>query len=422
MAEYIEEKNRVPVGGHYDVIVAGGGVAGVAAALAAARAGKSVLLMEKSVALGGLATIGLINFFVPMCNGRGRQIIFGMAEEFLQAARLHSYDDLPAEWQDGEPKAPTTVRKCMRYSHTIFALEMTRMLRDAGVEILFDTVVSSPVMRGNHCDGVIVEHKGGREYFAAGVVIDTTGEADVLFRAGVPCVQGGNYFTYLAKEISLDSCRRAVEAKDIHRVYGSASGGNASLYGDNQPEGQRLFRGTNARDISEYLVDNQLLLLSRIDPEKRMERDVAILPMMCQFRTTRHIDGEYTLKMGDCYRHFEDSISAINDFDERDRLFEVPYRCLIHHGYDNLLTAGRSAAGEGYAWDLLRVIPPAIVTGQAAGIAACQALDTSCGVDGIRVEALQKTLADQNVMIHFDDSLIPAVRTASDSFCDVGHV
>ena len=64
---------------HYDIIVAGGGVAGVSAAVQAARVGKRVLLIEKSMKLGGLATLGLVNFFVPMCNGRGKPIIFGMA-------------------------------------------------------------------------------------------------------------------------------------------------------------------------------------------------------------------------------------------------------------------------------------------------------------------------------------------------------
>ena len=65
----------------YDVLVAGGGVAGIAAALTARRAGKKVLLIEKSTILGGLATLGLVNLFVPMCNGRGKQIIYGLAEE-----------------------------------------------------------------------------------------------------------------------------------------------------------------------------------------------------------------------------------------------------------------------------------------------------------------------------------------------------
>ncbi len=71
--------DKIPVRGKYDIIAAGGGVAGVAAAVAAARAGKKVLLLEKTITLGGLATTGLINLFVPMCNGRGVQIIKGMA-------------------------------------------------------------------------------------------------------------------------------------------------------------------------------------------------------------------------------------------------------------------------------------------------------------------------------------------------------
>ena len=146
-----------------------------------------------------------------------------------------------------------------------------------------------------------------------------------------------------------------------------------------------------------------------------------MLPGMCQFRTTRHIDGDYTLKVSDQYRHFADSISAINDFDQRDFLYEVPYRTLIRTGYDNLITAGRTASGEGYAWDVLRVIPPAIVTGQAAGLAAAQALDTGRGIDEIDVGALQKTLEAQRVMIHFDDAWVPE-KPASDARCDVGHI
>ena len=419
--EYIERSERVPVREAYDVIVAGGGVAGAAAALAAARAGKRTLLIEKATALGGLATIGLINFFVPMCNGRGRQIIFGMAEEFLQLSRKRGYDDLPEVWKNGEPKEPTGVRKCMHYSHTIFALELTRLLVEAGVTLLFDSVVSEPVMQGNHCAGLIVENKSGRSFYPAGVVIDTTGDADVLYRAGVPCVQGGNFHTYIAHGMTLESCKKAVEAGDIRRAYHSFNGGCASLYGANHPDGMPLYTGTTGENVTKYLVDNQLELLGRLGEADRFARDLVMLPGMCQFRTTRHIDGDYTLKVSDQYRHFDDSISAINDFDQRDFLYEVPYRALIRTGYDNLITAGRTASGEGYAWDVLRVIPPAIVTGQAAGLAAAQALTAGCGIDEIDVSALQKTLAAQNVMIHFDDAWVPE-KVASDARCDVGHL
>lgn len=76
MSEIVFTK-KLPVKKEYDVIVCGGGVAGVSAAVSAAKRGKSCLLVEKSTILGGLATLGLINLFVPMCNGNGKQIIFG---------------------------------------------------------------------------------------------------------------------------------------------------------------------------------------------------------------------------------------------------------------------------------------------------------------------------------------------------------
>ncbi len=94
MKEILFTKN-VPVKGKYDVIVAGAGVAGVAAALGAKRAGKKVLLIEKTITPGGLATIGLVNFFVPMCNGRGTVIIKGMAEEFLRLSIKYGFDSIP---------------------------------------------------------------------------------------------------------------------------------------------------------------------------------------------------------------------------------------------------------------------------------------------------------------------------------------
>ena len=97
----VEITERLPVSTGHEVIVAGGGVAGAAAALAAARAGKRVLLIEKATLLGGLSTIGLVNWFVPMCNGRGRKIMSGMVDEFVRLATRDSYDTIPEGWRDG---------------------------------------------------------------------------------------------------------------------------------------------------------------------------------------------------------------------------------------------------------------------------------------------------------------------------------
>ena len=415
---------KVPVKGKYDVIVAGGGVAGAAAALAARRAGKSVLLIEKTITPGGLATIGLVNFFVPMCNGRGTVIIKGMAEEFLRLSIKYGFDSIPECWKNGTA-GPDTPRYMTRYSPQIFALALTEIMVEEGVDLRYDSVVANVEMQKNeygmHCNGVYVESKSGREFFEAGMIVDATGDADVLFRAGVPTIQGKNYFSCFAKLLTLESCQMAVEKKNIGESYRICTGGSASLYGHRHPEGMKFFTGTSAEDVTEFTVLNQLEMLRKLKADDRNTREIVTLPTMPNYRTTRRIDGDVTLQEEDTYRHFEDSVGAICDFDRRDFLYEIPYGCMIRSGFDNLITAGRSTAGNGYAWDVLRVIPPAIITGQAAGLAAAQALDTKRPVYDIEITSLQNTLAGQDVMIHFDDSLIPA-EAGKCVQEDTGHV
>ena len=96
--EHLNESNQVSVAGAYDVIVVGGGIAGVSAALAARRSGCSVLLIEKSVVLGGLATLGFIAIYLPLCDGRGRKVSAGISEELLRLSIKYGYNDLPSEW------------------------------------------------------------------------------------------------------------------------------------------------------------------------------------------------------------------------------------------------------------------------------------------------------------------------------------
>ncbi len=406
----------------YDIIVAGGGVAGVAAALEAARSGKKTVLIEKTVQLGGLATTGLINLFVPMCNGRGVQIIKGMADEFLRLSVKYGFDTVPADWQAGEPgQGKTEQRLVSRFSAPIFALALCELLTVHAVDIIFDTVVTEVKTSGGHIDGVVVFNKSGYSYYEADMFVDATGDADVLHAAGVPTVTGGNFHTYSAFEADLETCRSALEKEDIGKLSVYKSGGGANLYGKGHPEGMPLWDGTDGASVTEYVRVNQLELLEKLKGDNRKSRDILMLPMMPQFRTTRHIDGNYTLRETDAYRHFEDSVCAICDFDRRDFLYEVPFGTLVRNGFDNVITAGRCASAEGYAWDVLRVIPPAILTGQAAGAAACQAIDTEKAVHAIDVQVLQKKLEAENVIIHFDDSLIPTDRAAVETV-DIGHM
>ena len=410
---------------HFDVIVSGGGVSGVAAAVQAAREGKSVLLLEKSQKLGGLATLGLINLFVPMCNGRGKQIIKGMAEEFLRLSIKYGYDfglspdfvngKIPQEKLDEYQKeGKNPPRYMVRFSAEIFALALTELCVKEGVTLAFDALLSTPVYEEKAgrtlVQGVILETKSGREYYTASLFVDATGDGDLMYRAGIPTAERGNFHSYSAFMITLDTCRRALECGNIARVVTRATGGKADLYGNRHPEDVPLYFGTTSEEVNRYLIKNQLELLESIKGLDRQTMDILTLPGMAQFRTTRRVVGAYTLQTQDCFRHFEDSIGAICDFDRRDFLYEVPYRTLYNEKAINVITCGRSAAGEGYAWDVLRVIPPAILTGEAAGFACALALDEGHGdVTKISVTALQEKMAAAGNAIHFDDADVPEV-------------
>lgn len=407
--------------GHYDIIVAGGGVAGVAAAVQAARVGKSVLLIEKAQKLGGLATLGLINLFVPMCNGRGKQIIFGMAEELLRLSVTYGFGGVSADFVDGQipkekladyaTKGQNPPRYMTRYPAEVFALQLTELCVNEGVTLLFDTILTEPILDTQNgvtrVVGVVVENKSGSEYYTADMFVDATGDCDLVYRAGIPTVERGNYHTYTGFMVTLESCKRAIESGNIERAVTGVTGGGANLYGGGHPADIPLYHGTTSGEVNRYLITNQLEMLAKLKKQDRLSRDVVTLPGMCQFRTTRRIDGDYVLQESDTYVHFADSVGAICDFDRRDYLYEIPYRTLVSSKAANLITCGRTAAGDGYAWDVLRVIPPAILSGQAAGLACAHALDEQKHIADIDVSRLQKALEQRNVMIHFDDRDVP---------------
>ena len=124
----VEKERQIPVAGNYDVIVSGGGIAGIAAALASARTGAKTLLIEKMYLLGGLATSGLITVYLPICDGNGTQVSFGLAEELLRLSVKHGIEPTDSEvahnpWlEDGTPEERKKERFRVRFNGNLFHL------------------------------------------------------------------------------------------------------------------------------------------------------------------------------------------------------------------------------------------------------------------------------------------------------------
>lgn len=400
MENYYLEEQKIELAGNYDVIVAGGGIAGVSAALAAKRSGCKVLLVEKSVILGGLATLGFVAIYLPLCNGEGKKIIGGIAEELLGLAIKYGYNTLPPEWADGKGGTGVTTRYRTDFSPTEFVLALDELMEKEGIDLLFDTVCCKLIMEEKSCRGIIVENKSGRKGYTGKVFIDTTGDLELMARAGVPCAKGENWLTYWAYSTDLKMMKDAVEKQDVYSGIKLQWLG-AIWNGDKAPAGSCTYTGTDAEEITKFILDGRRMLRQDLEGSKGRERAILALPGMPQLRNIRRLCGYYELTEKDVFTHFDDSIGCFGDWHNAGPVYEIPYRTLISPEMSNVITAGRSIASEGYAWIMTRVIPVCSLTGQAAGQAAALAVRKGCSLQELDVKDLQHELARGGVMIHF---------------------
>ena len=398
---FIHETLKTPVRGEYDVIVCGGGVAGVSAAVSAGREGAKVLLLEKAAALGGLATIGLISWYEPICDGKGRRVMGGMTEELMELSIKYGFATLPEGWKNSktsdEPKRCAT-----HFSHTLFSLALLELCESAGVEILFDTAVVSVQTADNRIQGVIVENKDGRGYYGAKMVIDATGDADIALRCGVPCEDGESFFTYIAYHTDLDRAQLTVDKQDMFHIRKWMHIGS-DLWGKGHPADMPTFHGIDAKHETFMLAEGQRRLLNALRDDAGSTRELTTLPGMAQYRKTRRIIGSCTLTEQDQFKAFSDSVGVAGDFVHRGILYELPYRILFSPMIENLFAAGRIVSSTGWAWDMTRVIPVAVATGQAAGTAAALCIRQNTANHALDISSLQAAMKNTGVNIHIDE-------------------
>lgn len=357
--------------GRYDVIVVGGGVAGVAAAVSSARAGAGTLLIEKSVNLGGLATTGLISWYEPLCDGQGKQMIGGIAEELIKLSVTYGLDSLAQSWGGSRPDQKEHERYSTHFSPTIFSVALDEYVLNSGAKLRFDTWATYPVMEGTKCLGVVTESVNGREFFEAGAVVDATGDASVMDRAGAPCVLGKNYMSYIAHYYDTADARKLAETKDT-RTFRKWMGVGSDLEGKGHPEGMKMFDEATAEELTQFMIIGKQRLMQRIREKGKNNFDITTLPYMPQYRTIRRIVGKCDFPAIDGMT-YEDSIGWCGDFRPKGigKHYQVPFSSMYCEGFDNLVAAGRIiSAPQGDGWEVSRVIPVCALTGEAAGRAA----------------------------------------------------
>ena len=412
MAHYMEQARRVEYKGAYDVIVVGGGVAGVGAAIAAVREGLKTLIIEKTVALGGQATLGHVVKYEPMDDGNGRQVIGGISEEILKKSILYGYDNLPQEWKkklnivDNKPvddEAAEHMNKGRRlatfFNAPAFVLALDEMMEQEGVEVLFDTLFCAPIMEGSMCTGLIVENKSGRSAYSAKMIVDASGDADVLFQCGAQCVDCDNFVTFMGYDINFDKMKDAIAHNNMYRAIPDwcMLGYDPLTHTGATPD---KFYGTSVEGVNGFLKASRKAALDHLKANLGNDYTLLSIPGILAFRTTRRIAGLYTLKEEDVHKHFEDSIGCACDWRKPGPVFEIPYRTLIDAKLPNVVAVGRIIASHGDAWEITRVIPPAVMTGQAGGTAVAMALKKGIPVQEVNVPELQKKLEKTGVVIH----------------------
>ncbi|MBQ2028606.1 MAG: FAD-dependent oxidoreductase [Clostridia bacterium] len=445
-----------------EIAVVGGGPAGVCAAIAAARTGAKVLLIESGNCLGGMATIGQVNPFMTSFDKSGENMIIrGLFAEIIDRLVARGAAIQP---RDVPPGQSFTSYITVGHNHTapfdaeVLKVVLDEMCEEAGVQVLFHSSFISPIMEGNAVRGLVIATKAGLRAVSAQMVIDCTGDADVAFRSGVPCEMGDEasgriqpatmFFRIgnvdLAKvdadiEANRDNFYRknGVNYRSFHwRVSEARENGDWDL----QRVSIGMFRGV--REDEWNINTSRIMGVDGTDPDSVTQAEItgrkqvqeifrflkkyvpgcenAILestPAHVGIRETRHIKGEYVLNTDDVLQGNvpDDSILlAANSIDvhgrygpmsneyvtvENGEYYGVPYRCLVPLNVENLLVAGRCVSATSEAAGAIRVMPPCMALGQAAGTAAALALKNDVSVRNLDTALLKETLKKQNAYL-----------------------
>ena len=460
MATYTYHK-KIPADISCDVLVIGGGPAGLCAALASARAGADTLLIEQNGYCGGMATAGLVAPFMTCYDsGGGKMLIRGLFQEIVD--RLVA---VGGAIHPSEVEAPSAFTSYITVGHihvTPFKAEALKLLADemlteSCVHILYHTSFVDAEVQGDEITRIIVACKDGLHAITPKMVIDCSGDADCAAAAGVPCTLGNGQgriqpATMFFRIGNVDTSRIDADIYENRDNFYRKDGVNyRSLHWWVEKARQAgdwtldrvsigLFRGVEPDEFSINTSRVMGIDGTRSDSLTKGEIDgrwqvkhifdflVKYVPG-CEnarllqsgstlgIRETRHISGIKTLKTDDllsCCVPDDSILLAANSVDvhgrygprsneyialPEGRCYGIPYGTMAPVNVRNLLVAGRSISAESDAAGAIRVMPPCMGIGQAAGEAAALALAQNADVRELNVTKLREKLRANNVML-----------------------
>jgi hypothetical protein len=405
MQTHMEPSRQLPVTQDVDVIVVGGGPAGLAAAIAAARNGARTVLIEQFGYLGGTATASLmacINGFRNQVEPDSTQTVRGIAEEIvLQLKALGGLGISPYP-QKAYPTEPGRMEYSYAIDTELFKYVTLKLCVEAGVEVLFHTYFCDTITEKGVVKGIIVENKSGRAAMLADMVVDCSGDGDVAYRAGAP------FWQTVADEAPRlnDALMYRIQfgATRPNKPHACDFGTQAVVWGP----GAQPINGVDADALSQAEINARLRVYE--DLAAKQAKDPALAgariietPPLLGIRQTRFIEGEYKLTAEDAIEghRFDDvvaisSCAIIHYYGYRRYLehegYDIPYRALIPRQVDHLLVAGRCLSSEQQPYESHRAMIPMIATGEAAGTAAALCATQGIGPRALEIRALQRAL------------------------------
>jgi hypothetical protein len=430
-----------------DVVIVGGGPGGIGAALTAARSGANTVLIERYGHLGGMGTGGLVTIIPNLSDFSGKQQIAGVSQEWVDRLKLRNAADHPKKehWGSKDPKLTAyyedrsffNVReKTVLYSVHIDA-EISKcilqdMMKEAGVKTYLHSWGTAPVMEGNQVKGVIFESKSGRQAVMAKVVIDATGDGDLLPYSGAdfksdidPTLRIANLsFSYWIANVDLKKYEehKKAHAKELAEEMREIRkrGGHAGFLTSNLKDQDGLvwvfprYANSSQVDVEELtrveFLGRKEMLISHDYYKKNIpgfEKSYIVLtnPQLGT-RGSRRVVGEYILTEKDMDSNvpFEDTIAIFPDVDRGQDSLKSPltymsYRCMIPRKVNNLLIACRAFSSNAVANNFFNYIPHCIALGEAAGIAAAQAINSGVDLRKINIRALQASLKKHGAIL-----------------------